>query len=363
MSTKIPAGSSVQEVTKLLYKAMNAGSVFHNMGVRTDGEKISLFEEAFGVNLPESFKAFLAEFNGGFLADEEANWYWMNGEYNTCEQMCSRFLSIEEIIEEYESMMLDDWKLQPGFEGFYPYIPFYITKDNEKLVFVNNDNDDKESFIYAAFHDYPASDWFVVKKTFTEFLIDYINTDGKPNLYAVEMDYYAADNLDGLDNKQAEIDDSTGRIKRHTAYLTLFPEDTVTYNSRGNAYRDAGKYEEALADYKKSLELDPKFALTYYCRGSLMLSLKKARQSLIDFDSACQLEPNDPLFLTGRADAFYELKKLDEALADCNQAIEVDDRYYIAYSIRHAVHLSMGETAKAEVDAAMIEELSTEDEY
>lgn len=361
MSTKIPSGSSVQEVTKLLYKAMNAGTVYHNMGVRTDGEKIRLFEEAFGVKLPESFKTFLSEFDGGFLADEEANWYWMNGEYDTCEQMCSRFLSIEEIIEEYESMMLDDWKLKSNFEGIYPFIPFYITNDNEKLVFVNGDNDDKESFVYAAFHDEPASAWFVVEKTLTKFLINYINTDGKPNLYAVEMDSYAEDNLDKLDNR-SEIDDPIRRIKQSSAYLSLFPDDTVTYNSRGNAYRDAGKYEEALADYNKSLELDPKYALTYYCRGALMLSLKKARQSLIDFDSACQLEPDDPLFLSGRADAFYELKKLDEALADCNQAIEIDNSYYIAYHIRHRVYLDMGETEKADADAQKIDEL-IEDEY
>lgn len=360
MSINILSGSSIEEVTKLLRQAMNAGSVYHSMGVRADTEKIKLFEEAFGVKLPESFKIFLSEFDGGFLADHLANLLWLHGEFDNCKQMCSHFLSIEEIIEEYDSMSLDKWKLRDGFEGYYPYIPFYTTNNNEKLIFVDNHNDTKESFIYAAFHDDFADGWFVVEESFTEFLIKYINTDGKPNLYESKSKIVAGENLSRLDNRKGETENPSSRIKQTTAYLSLYPDGAYDYLKRANAYRDDAQYEKALADYKKSLELNPKYSLTHYCRGNMLFGLKKARQALIDFDSACQLEPDDPLFLSGRADAFVALKKLDEALADCNRAIEVDDSYYIAYSIRHSVYLSLGDTDKANADARRLDELNAE---
>ena len=52
---------------------------------------------------------------------------------------------------------------------------------------------------------------------------------------------------------------------------------------------------------------------------------------------------------------------MDEALADCNRAIEIDDRYELAYMTRYNIYLYLGEGAKAEADAAMIDQLMSEE--
>ncbi|MCL2385650.1 MAG: tetratricopeptide repeat protein, partial [Alphaproteobacteria bacterium] len=40
-----------------------------------------------------------------------------------------------------------------------------------------------------------------------------------------------------------------------------------SYSLRGNAYRNKGDIDHALADYDKAIELDPKYAAAYYNRG------------------------------------------------------------------------------------------------
>lgn len=357
MSKIIPTSSSIEEVIQHLRKSIKKGELKEYFGRQVDIEVIELFEVAFNVQLPDSFKIFISQFNGGFIPDNEADNMILTNEFDEAKRISTRILSIEEIIEEYESMLLDDWKLKPGFEGFYPYIPFCITADNEKLVFVDNYKQVDESRVYAAFHDDPASAWLPTANDFTEFITDYINNKGEPSLYNHKAELYAEDYLYILNGRAKEINDPEEIIKRSTAYLKLFPDSAITYATRANAYNDKFEYKKALADYNKSIELDDKYALSYYCRGSMLLHLDKARQALTDLDSACQLEPGDPFYLSGRAEAFYALNRMDEALADCNRAIEIDEHYFVAYTTRHKIYLYQGEGEKAEADAEKIDEL------
>ena len=39
------------------------------------------------------------------------------------------------------------------------------------------------------------------------------------------------------------------------------PENIYTYYNRGATYNDLGKYEEAISDYTKAIELNPDFEL------------------------------------------------------------------------------------------------------
>lgn len=358
--TKI--AGNINEVIEKLQDAVSKERLNGYFGTPNSAEKIGLFEKSFGVRLPNSFKTFLRNFDGGFIADGEADSMIMTGEFDEAKQISTRILSIDEIIEEYESLSLDDWKLESGYEGFYPYIPFCITPEDEKLVFVDNSLRKEESNVLAAFHDAPASGWFVVSANFTDFLENYFNTGGHPDLYGNPSETHAEEWLDLLNGRQKEKENPEEIIGRSTVYLSLFPNDAVTYITRGDAFFQLKQYEKALADYNKSIELDQKNALAYYCRGDMLLSLKKARQALTDLDSACQLKPDDPFYLTGRADAFYALNRLDKALVDCNRAIEIDERYFSAYSTRRKIYSNLGEAEKSAADAKMIDELLAEDE-
>jgi len=351
---------TINEIIDKLYDAVSKNRLRGYFGTADSTEKIELFEKAFGVKLPYAYKLFLRNFDGGFIADDEADNLIVLGEFDEAEHIRTRFLSIDEIIEMYERMSMDKWNQPDWFEGFYPYIPFCITSEGEKLIFIDQSLQDEESKIFAAFHDAPASGWYVASESFAEFLNDFYNTGGNPDIFSGKSTKSAEESIKHLNVRKLEKEDPLEIIKRRTAYLSLFPESAITYTERANAYLDSKQYEKALTDYNKTLKLDPKIALTYYCRGEMFLSLNKARQALIDFDSACKLEPYEPLYLVGRADAFFALNKLDKALADCNLSLEMDGRDYSALSTRYKVYVALGETEKAKADEELLEELLME---
>jgi hypothetical protein len=188
------AGTKINELIDNLNDALAKERLKGYFGTPDSTEKIELFEKAFGVMLPNSYKIFLRNFDGGFIADKEADNLILIGEFEEAKNLRTRFLSIDEIIDEYGSMDIDDWNLPPDFEGFYPYIPFCITgEDNEKLVFTDNHGQNGVSKVFAGFHDTPASGWFVAADNFTGFLENFLKTGGKPDLYGNDSDTTAED--------------------------------------------------------------------------------------------------------------------------------------------------------------------------
>ena len=61
------------------------------------------------------------------------------------------------------------------------------------------------------------------------------------------------------------------------------------YNSRGNAYRIIGDYQQAIKDYDKAIELDPKDAVAYYRRATAYMDLGDRRQAMKDYKTAARL--------------------------------------------------------------------------
>ena len=69
---------------------------------------------------------------------------------------------------------------------------------------------------------------------------------------------------------------------------TMYAND---YYFRGNAYNALKKYEEAIADYTKAIELAPKDANNYRARGSAYSNLKKYPEAFADYTKAIELDP------------------------------------------------------------------------
>jgi len=54
-----------------------------------------------------------------------------------------------------------------------------------------------------------------------------------------------------------------------TKSLDINPDNAETLSSRGEVYRTTGKYENALSDLNKSLSIEPTNAWALSCRGSV----------------------------------------------------------------------------------------------
>lgn len=71
------------------------------------------------------------------------------------------------------------------------------------------------------------------------------------------------------------------------------PEDASAYHDRGKALYHLGEYEEALAAYKRSLQLDPGNIDTYLGIGAVLCRLERYEEALQIYEQARGHDPDD----------------------------------------------------------------------
>lgn len=125
---------------------------------------------------------------------------------------------------------------------------------------------------------------------------------------------------------------------------------------RGNSHYFSGQYEEALANYNRSLQLRPDHLHTITNRGQTLLHLGRRREALADANRALELRPDDPVTLTNRGVALGSLMRYEEALADFNRALVLrPDDPQILTNLGGALHiLSRHDEALAVYNRALV---------
>ena len=67
------------------------------------------------------------------------------------------------------------------------------------------------------------------------------------------------------------------------------------YNDSGLQLAMEGRYEEAIAEFSKAIELDPEYALTYCSRGIAYNVLNRKSEAIADFEKCIELSQNPSL--------------------------------------------------------------------
>ncbi|MCA2811461.1 MAG: tetratricopeptide repeat protein [Microcystis sp. M090S1] len=116
--------------------------------------------------------------------------------------------------------------------------------------------------------------------------------------------------------------------------IELNPNYALAYYNRGNLYYNQQKYELALADYSKAIEINPNFALAYNNRGGIYYNQQKYELALADFNKAIEINPNLAEAYLNRGGIYYNQQKYELALADFNKAIEINPNLAEAYNNR-----------------------------
>lgn len=98
----------------------------------------------------------------------------------------------------------------------------------------------------------------------------------------------AMDRLTSLSSEANVWKDAAAKL----AAPNLVGSDRIFYN-RGLAYMREKKYEDAIADFSRTLELNPKVAQAYYSRARAYHALDKNTEALSDLDQALSLNPAD----------------------------------------------------------------------
>jgi len=111
--------------------------------------------------------------------------------------------------------------------------------------------------------------------------------------------------------------DFSGAIDHFTASLKI-AETADAYLQRGNAQKNLGHMDLAVADWGKAIALDTNQVDAYTARGAYYQSKNETAKALSDFERSLQLNPT--------VDGYFQRGQLYAALGQFDKAIEDYDR-------------------------------------
>lgn len=101
------------------------------------------------------------------------------------------------------------------------------------------------------------------------------------------------------------------------------PSTAKDYDSRGTDYGKQGKYDLAISDFTKAIQLDPQYVAAYNNRGVVYKKQGKYDLSIADFATAIQINPQFAGAYSNRGLAYCSLGKKNLAKADKRKAVEL----------------------------------------
>jgi putative GTP pyrophosphokinase len=132
-------------------------------------------------------------------------------------------------------------------------------------------------------------------------------------------------------------EDYEGASRIYSEILGQRPEReiaVVVYKHRGMASFSQSKYDEAIADFDRSIELDPGDHKAAYYRGVVRSVLQDFAGAIADFDLALGLHPYHFFSRYRRAMAYWHVGDYAQALSDAEAALKLEPENDLASRLR-----------------------------
>jgi tetratricopeptide (TPR) repeat protein len=137
-----------------------------------------------------------------------------------------------------------------------------------------------------------------------------------------------------------------------TDVISKYPKSHTAYNNRGYFYVQEKKYDKALPDFTKAIDLMPNFADALNNRGGVYRLLDQNRLAVVDYTNALLIQPDYVNALAGRGNAYAGLGLLDSALIDLNKAFKINPALANALGDRGSVYFRLGQFENAIEDCS-----------
>lgn len=169
----------------------------------------------------------------------------------------------------------------------------------------------------------------------------------KPNFtaawYIQSINY---ENLNQLDKALVAIDKA----------IQSEPKNPNLYNEKRFILRGLKRYSEAEAAISQAIKLSTR-SVFYVARGLIYADMQKWDLALADTNKAIQLNPQYSLAYNNRGKIYSSQKKWDLALADFNKAIQLDPQNVQAYMNRGGLYILQGKWGLGTADLDKMQEI------
>jgi tetratricopeptide (TPR) repeat protein len=123
-------------------------------------------------------------------------------------------------------------------------------------------------------------------------------------------------------------------------YSSGFPDSATL--PRGEP-RQASRYDKAIADYSKAIELKPKNVVAWNNRGSAYVYLHQYDKAVADLTKAIELDPKTAAVWNNRGHAFAGLGQWDKASADFSMSVALNPEVAPPWQYRALLYLERGD--------------------
>ena len=148
------------------------------------------------------------------------------------------------------------------------------------------------------------------------------------------INLYNSGKLDVVEKKIIEL------IKKN-------PKNYFLYNLFGAVLADKKNFEQALVNYKKSLEINPDYAEGHNNLGVTFYKLGKFIESIDSYHRAIKIKPNFAKSYNNLGLAYKELGKFNESINNYQQAIKINPDYAEAHNNLGVTFKKIGELSKS----------------
>jgi len=132
--------------------------------------------------------------------------------------------------------------------------------------------------------------------------------------------------------------------------IEIHPMFAPAYHNRGKAYFWKKQFDQALSDHNKAIKINPTYDETYIDRGLTYGVQEKWDEAIADFNKAIELNPSDPYAYHHRGFAYYKQGHYDLAISDQTKAIDIEPTLTNAYYMRGSAYSSKDQHDKAIAD-------------
>jgi tetratricopeptide (TPR) repeat protein len=141
-----------------------------------------------------------------------------------------------------------------------------------------------------------------------------------------------------------------GQVDRGIAELErarkLDPLSLPINATLGRAYRDARRYEQAVDQCRKTLDLDPDFPLARWCLGVSYVAIKHYAEAVIEMQRASAVGAS-PLYMSGLGYAYAAAGNRVKAKAVIDVLKQGADRTYMPAYFIASIYGELGERERA----------------
>ncbi|OGS39426.1 MAG: hypothetical protein A2551_00675 [Elusimicrobia bacterium RIFOXYD2_FULL_34_30] len=158
-------------------------------------------------------------------------------------------------------------------------------------------------------------------------------------------------------NSYRDNKEYTQAIEDYTRAVKINPMYAEAFNNRGIAYFNMGDYDNAINDYTKSIELDPNYAKPYSNRGIVYWNINEFSKAEEDFNQAIKINQNLQEAYNSLGNVYFTRNDYDKAIEYYSKAIEIDPYYAEVYQNRSGAYFMKKDYDKAWADVYILQRL------